>query len=93
MLLAMARDPRVMIIKLSDRLHNMQTLEALPKDKRRGSRERRSTFTRLLPHALASGNSSGAWKIWALSICIPTNSNMSRNLSSVSRVEREKDLN
>ncbi len=34
MLLAMARDPRVMVIKLADRLHNLQTLEGLPPDKR-----------------------------------------------------------
>jgi len=93
MLLAMARDFRVMVIKLADRLHNMSTIEYLPAEKR--TRIANETLDIYAPLAARLGIWQIKWQLEDLSFKVlhPEEFEEVSELVQKSRKERENELN
>lgn len=93
MLLAMAKDFRVMVIKLADRLHNMQTLDAL--DPSRRTRIANETLDIYAPLAARLGIWQIKWQLEDLAFkhLHPHEFQLVSDLVSKSRKQREDELN
>jgi len=93
MLLAMAKDFRVIIIKLADRLHNMQTLEGLSPEKR--TRIANETLDVYSPLAARLGIWEIKWQLedLAFKYLHPAEFQKVSELVSKTRTERQKQVN
>ena len=92
MLMAMAKDIRVILIKLADRLHNMRTLAALPPERRRDKAVETMEIYAPLAHRL--GMSSIKWELEDLAFYYlePKKFHQVQKMVAESREARERYL-
>ncbi len=68
MIVAMAEDPRVLVIKVSDRLHNMRTMRFLPPEKQ--AKKAQETLDVIAPLAHRLGMANVKWELEDLAFAI-----------------------
>jgi guanosine-3',5'-bis(diphosphate) 3'-pyrophosphohydrolase len=93
MLVAMARDLRVLMIKLADRLHNMRTLDFLPPDKARKIAQETLDIYAPLAHRLGMAKVKAELEDLALRTLHPDAYVDLQRRVAKRRLEREADIN
>jgi guanosine-3',5'-bis(diphosphate) 3'-pyrophosphohydrolase len=93
MMVAMASDIRVILIKLADRLHNMRTIDAMPKQKQ--IEKAKETLDIYAPIAHRLGIHAIKWELEDLAFAAlhPRKYNEIKGLVSQQRAERERYVN
>jgi GTP diphosphokinase / guanosine-3',5'-bis(diphosphate) 3'-diphosphatase len=93
MLVAMARDLRVLMIKLADRLHNMRTLDYLPAEKARKIAQETLDIYAPLAHRLGMAKVKAELEDLALRTLQPEDYLDLQRRVAKRRLEREADIN
>jgi len=93
MLVAMARDLRVLMIKLADRLHNMRTLSYLPSDKGKKIAQETLDIYAPLAHRLGMAKVKAELEDLALRSLNPEDYVDLQKRVAKRRLEREADIN
>ncbi len=93
MLVAMARDIRVLMIKLADRLHNMRTIEYLPSEKQRKIAQETLDIYAPLAHRLGMAKVKGELEDLALKTLHPEAYEDLQRRVAKRRLEREAEIN
>jgi GTP pyrophosphokinase len=93
MIVAMARDLRVLMIKLADRLHNMRTLDYLPPEKMRGVAQETLDIYAPLAHRLGMARVKAELEDLALRALHPEDYQDLMRRVAKRRMEREAEIN
>jgi GTP pyrophosphokinase len=93
MLVAMARDLRVLVIKLADRLHNMRTLDYLPADRSRKIAQETLDIYAPLAHRLGMAKVKAELEDLALRAMRPEDYQGLMRRVAKRRLEREAEIN
>ena len=93
MLVAMARDLRVLMIKLADRLHNMRTLDFLPPEKAKKIAQETLDIYAPLAHRLGMAKVKAELEDLALRVLSPGDYQELMRRVAKRRLEREAEIN